>query len=109
MKGTASNKDDNDKFSIVFNSLVLGVNIFAHTAYMDVVAIGNTVREDRDVLWTLARVPILTNGDSTSYHAGYIGDGVTTAHLTRKAFAVFVVAELSKNDWVRKSPLISSV
>lgn len=109
VKGTASNKDDNDKFSLIFNSLVLGVDIFAHTAYKDIVAIGNTVRADPDVLWTLARVPILTSGDSTRYHAGYIGDGTTSAQLTRKAFAAFVVTELSKNEWIRKSPLISSI
>jgi len=107
--GTASNKDDNDKFSLAFNTLVLGVDIFAHTAYEDIVAIGKVVRENSDILWTLARVPILTSYDSTKYHAGYIGDGTTTTHLNRKAFAIFVVTELSNNEWVRKSPLISSV
>jgi len=107
--GTASNKDDHDKFSLIFNSLVLGVNTFAHNAYKDVVAIGNTVRADTDVLWTLARVPILTSGDSRKYHAGYIADGITNSTLARKAFAAFVVAEISKNEWMCKSPLISSV
>jgi len=107
--GTASNKDDNDKFSLTFNSLVLGVDIFAHSAYKDVVAIGNAVRGDADVLWTLARVPILTSGDSIRYHAGYIGDGKVSTQLARKAFAAFAVTELSKNEWIRKSPLVSSV
>jgi len=106
--GTASNKDDNDKFSLTFNSLVLGVDIFAHSAYKDIVAIGNAVRSDSDALWTLARVPILTSGDSISYHAGYIGDGKTSTTLARKAFAAFAVNELSRNEWIRKSPLISS-
>jgi len=107
--GTASNKDDNDKFSLAFKSLILGVDIFAHNAYKDIVAIGDVVRRNNDVLWTLARVPVLTNGDSTAYHAGYIADGTTTTQLNRKAYAIFMVTELSKNEWVRKSPMISSV
>jgi hypothetical protein len=93
----------------MFKSLVLGVDVFAHSAYNDVVAIGNTVRSDPDALWTLARVPILTNGDSIKYHAGYIGDEKVSTRLARKAFAAFVVTELSKNEWIRKSPLVSSV
>jgi len=107
--GTASNTDDNDKPSLVFRGLVLGVDLFAHNAYKDIVAIGNIVRADPDALWTLARVPILTNDNSTSYHAGYIGDGTTATRLSRKAFGAFVVNELSKNEWIRKAPLISSV
>jgi hypothetical protein len=106
--GTASNKEANDKSSISFWTLVSGVALFAHSAYEDVVAIGDAVRSEPELLWTLARVPILTSSNSTTFHAGYIGDHHTKAHLSRKAYAAFVVGELSKNEWIKKSPMISS-
>jgi len=107
--GTASITDENDKFSAKFSALVHGVAIFAHNAYKDVVAIGETVRaEPLDVLWTIARVPILTSDKKTDVIAGYIGDGKTHTTLSRAAFANFVVSELENNEWCRKAPLVSS-
>jgi len=106
--GTASNTDTNDKASATFWALVKGVDLFAHSAYKDVIAIGDTIRAQPELLYTLARVPILTNSPGTTFHAGYIGDGGTKAHLSRKAYAAFVVSELSKNEWIRKAPMISS-
>jgi len=106
--GTASNPDPNDKPSVTFWTLVKGVNLFAHSAYLDVVAIGEAIRAEPELLYTLARVPILTSSSATTFHAGYIGDGGTKARLSRKAYAAFVVSELSKNEWIRKAPLISS-
>jgi len=72
--GTTSMKDPNDKFDVHFWVLVNGVAVFAHNAYKDVVAIGETVRGDPDVLYTIARVPILTNKETEDYVAGYVGD-----------------------------------
>ncbi|KAH9891094.1 NAD-P-binding protein [Cubamyces lactineus] len=107
--GTASMKDENDKFSIQFSVLVSGVAIFAHNAYKDVVAIGRTVRAaSEDLIWTIARVPLLTEKPEKEYVAGYIGDGRTGTHLARAAFAAFVLHELEANEWCRKAPLISS-
>ena len=106
--GTASNKDDHDKFDLTFRTLVGGVALFAHNAYKDVVEIGNTIRGDEELVWTLARVPILTSSDHREYHAGYIGDGRTKAYLPRLAYAAFVVEELEQNQWARKAPMISN-
>jgi len=106
--GTTSMKDDHDKFDLEFWVLVNGVAVFARNAYKDVVAIGETVRADQEILWTIARVPILTDKENEEFVAGYVGDHRTKAWLTRKAFAAFVVQELVKNEWIRKQPLISS-
>jgi hypothetical protein len=73
-----------------------------------VVAIGETVRADPDALWTIGRVPILTDKMDDRFIAGYVGDKHTKAWLPRRSFGAFVTEELSKNLWIRKQPLISS-
>ncbi|CDO70901.1 hypothetical protein BN946_scf184829.g9 [Trametes cinnabarina] len=107
--GTASMKDEHDKFSVQFSVLVSGVAVFAHNAYKDVVAIGETVRSSaNDLVWTIARVPILTDKPDTAFVAGYIGDGKIGTRLSRAAFAAFVIQELEMNEWCRKAPMVSS-
>ena len=107
--GTASMTDEHDKFSLQFKLLVTGVALFAHGAYKDVVAIGEAVKaQPDDVLWTIARVPLLTDDTRTDYIAGYIGDGKTNTKLSRAAFAAFVLKELEDTEWCRKTPIISS-
>ncbi|KAH9912769.1 NAD-P-binding protein [Epithele typhae] len=107
--GTASMADEHDKFSFEFSVLVTGVAVFAHNAYKDVVQIGKNVRAaDLDVMWTLARVPLLTEKESKEYLAGYVGDGKTKTRLSRAAFGAFVMDELEQNQWCRKAPLLSS-
>ncbi|TDL21590.1 NAD-P-binding protein [Rickenella mellea] len=105
--GTASMKDEHDKFDLQFWVLVNGVATFAHSAYKDVVAIGETIRRSSALIYTIARVPILTNSKKKECVAGYVGDGKTKPWLTRSAFASFVVEELGRNDWIQKAPLLS--
>lgn len=107
--GTPSMKDEHDKFSLTFKLLVSGVGLFAHSAYKDVVAIGETIRAAHDGLaWTIARVPILTDDPSKETVAGYIGDGKVKARLSRPGFAAFCVKQLTSEEWVKKAPLVSS-
>ncbi|RPD81604.1 NAD-P-binding protein [Lentinus tigrinus ALCF2SS1-7] len=108
--GTASMKDEHDKFSLEFSVLVGGVAIFAHNAYKDVVAIGETIRTapPEELVWTIARVPLLTEKPDKEVIAGYVGDGKTKTKLSRAAFAAFVLKELEANEWCGKAPLISS-
>jgi len=108
--GTASIKDANDKFNIFFFALVNSVKTLAYNAYKDVVAIGDTIRgkEGQELIWTIARVPLLTNSESKNVIAGYVGDNRVGTSLSRAAFAAFVVGELEKNEWTKKAPLISS-
>jgi putative NADH-flavin reductase len=111
--GTTSIKDPNDKFNYQFWTLINGVALFARTAYKDVVAIGDTIREEGEKLdWMIVRVPILTNQQKTEFVAGYVGDGKTTAGLSRSALAVFMIKEAEtppdRSEWTRKAPLLSS-
>lgn len=124
--GTTSMKDPNDNFSLEFKALVSGVALFATNAYrvcppflcpstqhltsthfQDVVAIGETVRAEPDIDYTIVRVPILTDEMSSNFVVGYVGDKHMKTTLPRQAFAAFVVQELYRNQWVRKQPLIS--
>ncbi|KAF7798607.1 hypothetical protein EIP86_009829 [Pleurotus ostreatoroseus] len=107
--GTPSMKDEHDGFSLTFKLLVAGVGIFAHSAYQDVVAIGETIRAEGDGLaWTIARVPLLTDDPNKETVAGYIGDGKVKAKLSRPGFAAFCVKQLMSEEWVGKAPLVSS-
>lgn len=107
--GTASIADKLDKFDLKFRVLVTGVYFFAHNAYKDIVAVGEVVRQqESELVWTIVRVPILTNSESTQVVAGYVGDGKTGTRLPRAAFASFVLNELENNEWCDKAPLISS-
>jgi len=107
--GTPSMKDKHDKFSLAFKALVSGVALGAHNSYKDVVAIGELIRgEGGDLLWTIARVPLLTNNPNKDVVAGYIGDNMVHTHLSRAGFAAFVVQQLKSEEWQRKAPLISS-
>ncbi|KAI1797512.1 NAD(P)-binding protein [Ganoderma leucocontextum] len=108
--GTPSMKDEHDKFSLIISGLVTSVATFAHNAYKDVVAIGETIRaaDPHELVWTIARVPILNGYEDRSVIAGYAGDGKVGTRLARPAFAAFVLGELEQNEWCHKAPLISS-
>lgn len=107
--GTASISDPADKFSLAFSILVNGVATLARNAYRDVVAIGENVRTlGADLDWTIVRVPVLTEKESTDVIVGYVGDGKTNTFLARRGFAAFVIGEVEKKEWVRKAPLLCS-
>ncbi|KAI0700429.1 NAD-P-binding protein [Cytidiella melzeri] len=107
--GTASMKDKHDKFSVVYKLLITGVSLFAPNAYKDVVAIGEVIRgEGSELLWTLVRVPLLTDDSKKDVVAGYVGDGVVGFRLSRAAFVAFVLQQLEGTEWQQKAPLISS-
>jgi hypothetical protein len=55
-------------------------------------------------------VPVLKNEVNAVVRAGYIGDdgAGATYTLSRRGFAVFVVRELEKSEWIKKLPLITS-
>ncbi|KAG1749632.1 NAD-P-binding protein [Suillus paluster] len=106
--GTPSITDPIDKFSLRMSIIVNTVATLAHTAYEDVVAIGETIRiQGIGLDWTIVRVPVLSGSDDKRFVAGYVGDGKTGVWLTRAGFASFVVQELEKNEWVKKAPLIT--
>jgi len=107
--GTPSITDPHDKPTLVFRLMVKTVKTLAATAYADIVAVGEVIRSDgADLEWTLARVPVLTNGDSEEVSVGYLGEPQVYARLARKGFAAFVVAEVEQRKWVRAAPALST-
>jgi putative NADH-flavin reductase len=109
--GTVSIKDDaHDAYSVVYATMVTGVWLGARSAYKDIVAVGEVIRASQDIDWTIVRVPVLKNDENRVVRAGYVGDGVAGAAytLSRRGFAVFVVQELEKGEWIKKAPLITS-
>ncbi|KAK7468627.1 hypothetical protein VKT23_003131 [Stygiomarasmius scandens] len=106
--GTASITAPEDKFDIRFQALVTGVAVGAHNAYKDVVAIGENIKKENDLDWTIVRVPILTNKEVKEVVAGFIGDGKVGTTLARVGFAAFVVTQLQmeSSQWIRKAPMI---
>jgi len=106
--GTPSITDTHDKFSLKMSVIVAGVRTLAHTAWKDVVAIGETIRKEGDALdWTIVRVPILSDSSDKKFVVGYVGDGKTGVWLTRAGFAAFTVQELARNEWVKAAPLVT--
>ncbi|KAL5529476.1 hypothetical protein ACEPAG_5461 [Sanghuangporus baumii] len=106
--GTASIPDENDKKDTTFWLAVQTIKFGAHHAYTDIVAVGETIRkEGADLDWTIARVPILTNGQTREYQLGYLGDGKRNTTLTRIGYATFIVDELRLNEWIKKVPFLS--
>jgi len=105
--GTASIVDPWDKSNLAFSVLIKGVSTLARNAYNDVVAIGETVRKrSANLEWTIVRVPVLTDKETTDVFAGFVGDGKTNTFLSRKGFAAFVIDEIGNRRWIRKAPLI---
>lgn len=110
--GTPSQPDPHDTFSAKFWALVTGVAIFARTAYKDMLAIGQVIRETgeewMELEWTIGRVPLLDDNKQKKWLAGYVGgEGITTC-LSRGAYAAFVIEEIRKREWVGKAPLVCS-
>ncbi|QRV81249.1 NAD(P)H-binding family protein [Ceratobasidium sp. AG-Ba] len=107
--GTVSIHDPADKHDLAIWTLVQGVKVTAYDAYADVVAIGETVKKEGDGLdWTVVRVPLLTKSENEETIAGYVGDGKMHTFLSRAGFAAFCLDELTRREWVRKMPMLSS-
>jgi putative NADH-flavin reductase len=108
--GTSSIADEHDGRSTVYAAMVTAVSFGARSAYRDIVAVGEVIRRCDDVEWTIVRVPVLKNDKNRDVRVGYVGDGGAGAAYTlaRLGFAVFVLQELEKGEWIRRAPLITS-
>jgi uncharacterized protein YbjT (DUF2867 family) len=109
--GTASIKDaQHDKYSTVYAGMVMGVAFGARSAYKDILAVGEVIRACEDIDWTIVRVPVLKNEKNREVRVGYVGDGGAGARYTlaRLGFAVFVLRELEKGEWIKQAPLVTS-
>ena len=106
--GTPSIKDAKDRFNMAYSLMVGTVYAGAHSAYTDIVAVGEVIRGSEDIDWTLVRVPVLKNNKNREVRVGYIGDGVVGYMLSRQGFAAFVIQELEKGEWIKCAPLVTS-
>ncbi|KAI9508948.1 NAD(P)-binding protein [Russula earlei] len=108
--GTPSIADENDKASLVYSAMVAAVAFTARSAYKDIVAVGEVIRACDDMEWTIVRVPALKNDQNREVLVGYIGDGGAGDRYTlaRLGFAVFMLQELEKGEWIKRAPLITS-
>lgn len=107
-----------DRFTLFSFILVAIVRIFVRAAYNNIVNSARVLEEEsgkdedgNEVVYTLARVPILTMKDRESVKtvAGYVGDGKTGLFLSRYAAAEFFVDQIEGKEWLNKAPAISSV
>ncbi len=82
------------------------LNLFAREVVLDAAASVEMIT-DTYLEWTIVRFPRLTNGGhSRKYRAGYVSRNSGT-QISRADGADFILKELSEQDWVRKSPLVS--
>jgi putative NADH-flavin reductase len=56
--GTTSIKNENDKWSVVNLAFIAGVAVGAHSAYKDIVAVGEVICACDDIDWTIVHVPV---------------------------------------------------
>ncbi|KAJ6491390.1 NAD-P-binding protein [Mycena vitilis] len=109
---TPSVRDPHDQFSLSFEIFRKTFATFCRNAVKDIVAVGRVVRAQRAELdWTLIRMARQTSGcdpESSNVIAGYMGDGKTTVASSRVGAAVFIIEELEKREWIRKSPILST-
>jgi nucleoside-diphosphate-sugar epimerase len=104
---TPSASDAQDQFRLSFWLAVKAVKGLAGTAYQDIVSTAATIRESK-LDWTIARLPMLSNKQTTHPAAGYVGDPkIRLFSLSRYALADFLLAQLTETTWLRKAPALS--
>jgi hypothetical protein len=111
--GTPSITDPLDKNSYKMRAIVSVVYTLAHTAYTDIVAMGDLFKsgEYDDLEWTVGRICILKSAPEPTgrVHVGYVGDGEGSLFSQRADWARFVLMEILEKQWTRKMPFISSI
>ncbi len=58
--------------------------------------------------WTVVRVNLLTDQDTSSYHVGLLGDKELKLRTSRKAVASFILDELESKTYVHKLPVVTN-
>jgi len=106
--GTVSIPAEEDGRSIVKWGMVTAVWAFLHSAWKDVVAFGNAIKNSEGIDWTIARVGKLTSGAGGKVQAGYIGKDGSGVCVARKDLAKWYLDEFEKGNWIHKMPVIYS-
>ncbi|KAF8246615.1 NAD(P)-binding protein [Wilcoxina mikolae CBS 423.85] len=112
--GTVSIKDPRDKPSLVGTAMVWAVWSVIHTAWKNVVAIGEVfdgIEKETGIQWTVFRLGNVTDGEMQAPAvAGYVGDGKTTLGIKRSELADWLVRQATSevHEWAGEKPLVSS-
>jgi len=107
--GTVSMGAKEDGHSILTWGMVTAVWVFLHSAWKDVVAVGNTIKSAGDIDWTIARVGKLTDGSGGKVNAGYIGKDSSRVFVSRKDLAKWMVDEFENKNWIHRMPIVYSL
>jgi putative NADH-flavin reductase len=104
---TPSSVDVRDGFSLSIKLQRLLIRVVANFAYQDIIIYGDLVRNS-GLDWTLVRVPWLKDGEARSVKAGYVGEGVVGATLTRASMVTFMLDALEQGSYIGEAPSISN-
>jgi len=96
--------EDQPKF--IDRSMGFMLNLMAKDVLMDSVENAKVI-QGSDLDWTIVRFPRLMDGEHTGkYRAGFVGKDSGT-QLSRADGADFILKELTKEKWLRRSPMVS--
>jgi hypothetical protein len=70
--GTTSISDSNDGSDWAYTTMVTTVSLLARNAYKEFVKIGEVFSKEKDLDYTIIRVPVLTHDKSTESNAGCV-------------------------------------
>jgi len=99
--------DPNDAPKLFDRLIVSALKIASKNVYADMVkTVGIVKASDRD--WTIARVPMLTDGEKTGQlKVGFVGKG-TRSRITRADMAGFMLKQLKDDTYLRQAPVVSN-
>ena len=99
-------RDPQDQPKVVDHIMKALLTLLAGDVLRDSAANVNVIQSS-DLDWTIVRFPRLIDDAHTGkYRAGYIGRN-SGSQIPRADGADFVLKELTANQWIRKSPIVS--
>ncbi|KAF2652221.1 NAD(P)-binding protein [Lophiostoma macrostomum CBS 122681] len=104
---TASYKDAQDSFSLIYRLMVWFVYLFFNGSYVEITSMTpQMVALPSELNWTVFRVPLLLDGEAKPVKAGYIGE--VGIKLDRKGLAEWVLREMEEGKWIGKCPALAN-
>jgi len=99
--------DTHDEPGFVEKLFHVALRIFAKKVQEDAIRHAEAIRSS-DLDWTIVRVPMLRDGPGGhEIKVGYAGKGPGTK-IERPDVARFMLQQLTDDEWVKKSPMISN-
>ncbi len=100
-------KDPKDEPKLTDHLIRFALKTFAGNVLKDAQNHAEVLRQS-SLDWTIARGPMLTDGEHTGeYQVGYVGKG-SSSRLARADLADFLLKEVQQNNHVHQAPMISN-